>query len=62
MMVITRKRSNPAYFFNGPYSSFRLKTRFWGQNDKALNNVIVTTDMAFVVGRYVLQVERKYYD
>ena len=35
---------------NGPYSGFRLKTRFCGQNDKNLNNFSVTTDMAFVIG------------
>ena len=23
-----------AFIVNGPYSSFRLKTRFWGENDK----------------------------
>ena len=28
------------------YSSFRFKTRFWGQNDKNLNNCSVTTGMA----------------
>ena len=34
---------------NGPYSSFRLKMRFWGQNDKDLNTFGVTTDMLFVI-------------
>ena len=29
---------------NGPYSSFRLKTKFYGQNDKSLNNFSVTKD------------------
>ena len=27
------------------YSSFRLRTKFWGQNDKNLNKFGVTTDM-----------------
>ena len=30
---------------NGPYPSFHLKTRFWGQNDKNLNKFGVTTDI-----------------
>ena len=34
-------------FKNDPYSSFRLKTTFWEQNDKNLNNFGVTTDMLF---------------
>ena len=37
--------------FNGPYSGFHLKTRFWEQNDKNSNNFSVATDMTFVVGR-----------
>ena len=36
---------------NGPYSSFRLKTRLWGQHYKILNNFDVTTGMLFVTGR-----------
>ena len=35
----------------GSYSSLCLKTRFWGQNDKNLNNFSVTTDMLFVPAR-----------
>ena len=35
----------------GPYSIFRLETRFWGQNDKNLNNFGVITDMVFKVDR-----------
>ena len=34
---------------NGLYSSFCLKTRFWGPNDKNLSNFGVTTDMLFVI-------------
>ena len=36
---------------DGPYSSFRLKTRLWGQNYKNFNNFGVTTAMLFVTGR-----------
>ena len=30
---------------NGPYSSFRLKTRLWGENKKSFYDFHVTTDM-----------------
>ena len=39
------------FLMNGPYASFRLKTRFWGQNDKNSNNFSVTSDMAFMIER-----------
>ena len=35
----------------GPYSSFRLKMRLWGQNNKNLCNSCVTTDMIVVIER-----------
>ena len=38
----------------GPYSSFRLKTRFWGQNDKNFDNFSVTKDMFFVPGGWLV--------
>ena len=40
------RHSYNACLHDGPYSSFRFKTRFWGQNDKNLNNCSVTTSMA----------------
>ena len=33
------------------YSSFRLKTKFWMQNNKNFNNFGVTTDMIGMIGR-----------
>ena len=37
--------------FNGPYSSFRLKPRFWGQNNDNVHNFDVIPDMILVIGR-----------
>ena len=39
---------------NGPYSSFRLKARLWGQNHRNLHNFCVSTDMTVVTNRYAL--------
>ena len=34
---------------NGPYSSFRLEMKLWGQNDKKSNKFGIKTNMLFVM-------------
>ena len=56
MMRLGRDIQRMEFFsnFNDPYSSFRLKTKIWGQNNKNLHYFCATTDMIVVTERKAL--------